>query len=295
PMAIAAPIIFAVIFVVGVLGNGTLIFTVLRNKPMQNTPNILIVSLAMGDLLLILISVPFTATIYTFYEWPYGQSMCKMNEFLQTLSLGVSVFTLTALSGDRFVAIVYPMRMHRGSPKLRTILISTGIWLLATGLALLDLMGAHTVSNADIEFCNLFPEHWGNWYPKFQSMFRFLVYFAIPMVIIAGFYTSMAYILWNSGRRMPGEAQRIMGGAKKTSTSKQIEGRKKVAKLILSFIVVFVVCWLPRHIYTIWYHYLPGDYNMFWHVFKIIGFCLCFTNSCINPVALYFLSQQFRK
>ena len=33
---------------------------------------------------------------------------------------------------------------------------------------------------------------------------------------------------------------------------------------------------------------------MFWHVFKIIGFCLCFINSCVNPLALYFLSKQFR-
>jgi gastrin-releasing peptide receptor len=29
-------------------------------------------------------------------------------------------------------------------------------------------------------------------------------------------------------------------------------------------------------------------------MFKIIGFCLSFCNSCINPVALCLLSQQFR-
>lgn len=294
PEAIAVPIVFFVIFVVGVIGNGTLIFTVLRNKNMQNIPNILIVSLALGDLLLILVSVPFTATIYTFKYWPYGEEMCKMNEFLQTLSLGVSVFTLTALSGDRFLAIVYPMRMHRGSPKLRTMSIAAGIWVLSIGLALLDLMGSHIVTSHSMKFCNLFPRQWGEWYPKFHCMFRFAIYFAAPMLIIASFYSSMAWILWLSGRRMPGEAQRIMGNAK-NNAKKQMEGRKKVAKLILSFIVVFIICWLPRHVYLLWFHYDPGDYNLFWHIFKIIGFCLCFINSCINPLALYFLSQQFRR
>lgn len=75
----------------------------------------------------------------------------------------------------------------------------------------------------------------------------------------------------------------------------QLEARKKVARLVLSFVVVFVVCWLPRHIWYFWYHFDPGHYNMFWHVFKIVAFCLSYINSCINPLALYFLSRQFRR
>lgn len=39
---------------------------------------------------------------------------------------------------------------------------------------------------------------------------------------------------------------------------------------------------------------LPGNYNYFWHIFKIIGFCLMYINSCVNPLALYFLRRQFR-
>lgn len=74
-----------------------------------------------------------------------------------------------------------------------------------------------------------------------------------------------------------------------------MEARKKVARLVLSFVIVFAICWFPRHIYSLWYTYDPGEYDMFWHVFKIIGFCLAFINSCVNPLALYFLSRQFRR
>lgn len=38
-----------------------------------------------------------------------------------------------------------------------------------------------------------------------------------------------------------------------------------------------------------------NDYNAFWHVLRIIGFCLSFGNSCANPIALYFVSAAFRK
>lgn len=37
------------------------------------------------------------------------------------------------------------------------------------------------------------------------------------------------------------------------------------------------------------------EYNAFWHVLRIIGFCLSFGNSCANPIALYFVSAAFRK
>lgn len=64
---------------------------------------------------------------------------------------------------------------------------------------------------------------------------------------------------------------------------------------MLSFVVVFVVCWLPRHVWYFWYHFDPAQYDMFWHVFKIVAYCLSFINSCVNPLALYFLSRQFRR
>jgi hypothetical protein len=71
PEAYVIPVLFSVMFIVGLIGNGTLVYTVLRNKNMRNTPNIFIVSLALGDFLLIAVSVPFNATIYTFSQWPY--------------------------------------------------------------------------------------------------------------------------------------------------------------------------------------------------------------------------------
>ena len=98
----------------------------------------------------------------------------------------------------------------------------------------------------------------------------------------------MECILVHTAKHMPGECKSGQG-------REQMEALKKVAKMALSFVIVFVVCWLPRHIYVLWYHFDPGMYNLFWHIFKIIGFCLMFINSCINPLALYFLGNQFRR
>jgi len=297
PEGYIVPLVFAYIFIVGVVGNGTLIFIVFRNKNMRNVPNIFIVSLAVGDLLLILVSVPFSAIIYTLISWPFGNVLCKFNHFLQALSLGVSVFTLTALSVDRYVAIVDPMKRHRTSSMAVTLGIAAGIWILSAALAIVEVFAAHSRKidygpNNSVYICEIHPESWGAWYPKVHVVVRFVIYFAIPIIIIGALYIMMALILVSSQRKFTGEAE---GALKSQQVVKQTEARKKVAKVVLSFVVVFMLCWMPRHVYLMWYHFDPGEYNLFWHVFKLFGFCMTFINSCVNPLALYLLSKQFRK
>ena len=69
-----------------------------------------IFSLALADLLVILICVPLASVVYTFESWPWGSTLCRVTESAKDVSIGVSVFTLTALSADRYCAIVNPLR-----------------------------------------------------------------------------------------------------------------------------------------------------------------------------------------
>lgn len=69
-----------------------------------------IFSLALADLLVILICVPFVSVIYTLESWPWGELICRISEAAKDVSIGVSVFTLTALSAERYCAIVNPFR-----------------------------------------------------------------------------------------------------------------------------------------------------------------------------------------
>lgn len=79
---------------------------------------------------------------------------------------------------------------------------------------------------------------------------------------------------------------------------RQVHARKKVAKTVLAFVLVFAICFLPQHVFMLWFYNYPkstDEYNTFWHVLRIVGFCLSFINSCINPIALYLVSGTFRK
>jgi bombesin-like receptor 3 len=109
---------------------------VFRQKNLRTVPNLLIVSLALGDFLFILFCVPFGAIAYSLEYYPFSTFYCRFEHFIINLSLGVSVFSLLALSADRYKIIVKPFSSHANDPsiKLKTVVIS--IWLLSIFLAL---------------------------------------------------------------------------------------------------------------------------------------------------------------
>lgn len=95
------PSLYLLIITVGLLGNIMLVKIFVTNSAMRSVPNILISNLAAGDLLLLLTCVPVDASRYFFDEWMFGKVGCKLIPLIQLTSVGVSVFTLTALSADR--------------------------------------------------------------------------------------------------------------------------------------------------------------------------------------------------
>ncbi|XP_026822094.1 neuropeptide CCHamide-1 receptor-like [Rhopalosiphum maidis] len=296
PETYIVPVVFAMIFVVGVLGNGTLVLVFIRHRSMRNVPNTYILSLALGDLLVIITCVPFTSTVYTVESWPYGELICKLSEATKDVSIGVSVFTLTALSAERYCAIVNPIRRHVSS-KPFTLMTAVAIWILAVVLATPSATFSHLATelipntNVTIVYCYPFPKTLGDGYARGMIMFKLLAYYVVPLFVIGCFYLLMAHHLMVSTRNMPGELQHA-------GQSGQIRARKKVAKMVLSFVVIFMISFLPYHVFMVWFHFNSNsrdEYDDYWHAFRIVGFCLSFINSCVNPVALYFISGVFRK
>jgi len=108
------------------------------------------------------------------------------------------------------MVIVHPMSaVHRttagvSSSLLRTVLVAAGIWVLAAGLASVELVAAR-VSPEPFANCHAYPDEWGEAYVSFHVIFRFIVYFALPIITIAFFYALMARMLIVSAKHMPGE------------------------------------------------------------------------------------------
>nr|NP_001163060.1 CCHamide-2 receptor, isoform B [Drosophila melanogaster]ACZ94340.1 CCHamide-2 receptor, isoform B [Drosophila melanogaster] len=294
PETYIVTVLYTLIFIVGVLGNGTLVIIFFRHRSMRNIPNTYILSLALADLLVILVCVPVATIVYTQESWPFERNMCRISEFFKDISIGVSVFTLTALSGERYCAIVNPLRKLQTKPL--TVFTAVMIWILAILLGMPSVLFSDIKSypvftatgNMTIEVCSPFrdPE-----YAKFMVAGKALVYYLLPLSIIGALYIMMAKRLHMSARNMPGEQQSMQSRT-------QARARLHVARMVVAFVVVFFICFFPYHVFELWYHFYPTaeeDFDEFWNVLRIVGFCTSFLNSCVNPVALYCVSGVFRQ
>ncbi|XP_071653649.1 neuropeptide CCHamide-1 receptor-like [Temnothorax longispinosus] len=117
PETYFVPIIFFFIMLIGLTGNSILTLVILRHQDdpdMRKDNNKYVLSLALGDLLVMVTCIPFTFTIYILDSWPFGLALCKLSEYAKDISIGVSVFTFTAMSADRYFGIVDPMRKLTG-------------------------------------------------------------------------------------------------------------------------------------------------------------------------------------
>lgn len=101
PEAVIVPMLFALIFIVGTVGNTLVLAVLLRGGQAVSTTNLFILNLGVADLCFILCCVPFQATIYTLDGWVFGSLLCKAVHFLIFLTMHASSFTLAAVSVDR--------------------------------------------------------------------------------------------------------------------------------------------------------------------------------------------------
>lgn len=294
PERIIVPIVFALIFLVGVTGNGALVFFFIKYPQMRNVPNTYILSLAIGDLLVLVFTVPFVSMIYTLEDYPFGEVVCRLQEAMKDISNGVTVFTLTALSVNRYYAIVQPWN-RRADGKKSTIVVTICIWvtsiILALPAAVFTTLRYFPKSNSELlTSCFPFPDYLGIHYPRSNVLIKFLLYYCIPLLIIGSYYILMARHLVKQD--IPGECL-----PQQRNHQRQAASRRKVAKMVLAFVCIFAICFFPNNVFMMWFYFHPtaeDDFDWVWNYFRIVGFCLAFINSCINPIALYWISGTFR-
>uniref|UniRef100_A0A673M6I0 Gastrin-releasing peptide receptor n=1 Tax=Sinocyclocheilus rhinocerous TaxID=307959 RepID=A0A673M6I0_9TELE len=286
--------VYALLITAGLIGNVTLIRTFCIVKSMRNVPNLFMSSLALGDVLLLVTCAPVDASKFLADEWLFGRMGCKLIPFIQLTSVGVSVFTLTALAADRYKAIVKPMDIQTSKASLKVCLRAASIWLLSMILAIpevvfSDLHSFHIPeTNETFKACAPYP-HAGDLHPKIHSMASFLILYIIPLFIISVYYIFIARSLIQSAINMP-----VEGNA---HIRRQIESRIRLAKTVLVFVGLFAICWLPNHVIYLYrsYHYTEVDTSMAHFISSVCARILAFTNSCVNPFALYLLCKSFRK
>ncbi|KAM8898628.1 somatostatin receptor type 1 isoform 1-T3 [Spinachia spinachia] len=272
---IIIPSIYALVCCVGLTGNAMVIYVILKYAKMKTATNIYILNLAIADELFML-SVPFLATSAAIRHWPFGSLMCRLVLSVDGINMFTSIFCLTVLSVDRYIAVVHPIKAARYRRPTVAKVVNVCVWVLSLIVILPIIIFADTVPAQDGGVdCNfLWPE--SAWSEAFV-VYTFLLGFLLPVGAICLCYCLMV--------------ARMRAVGLKAGWLQRRRSEKRITCMVLLVVAVFVLCWMPFYIVqlvTVFHH--PPD-PMVTQLFVILSYA----NSGANPILYGFVSDNFRR
>uniref|UniRef100_A0A3Q3JRF5 Endothelin receptor type B n=1 Tax=Monopterus albus TaxID=43700 RepID=A0A3Q3JRF5_MONAL len=165
------------VLLIEILGNVTLLKIIYVNKCIRSGPNILIASLALGELIHIVIDIPINLMAE---DWPLGLELCKLVPFIQKSSVGITVLSLCALSLDRYRAVVSWNQLRNIRVTVWTEIHITLIWVISVLLAVPEIVGFDMITM----------DYKDNFINQVKDWWLLGFYFCMPLT-----WTAVSYML----------------------------------------------------------------------------------------------------
>ncbi|TTH23535.1 Neuropeptide Y receptor type 2 [Bagarius yarrelli] len=276
---------YSAIILLGVSGNSLVIFVVFRFRSLSTVTNFFIVNLAVADLLVNALCLPFTLMATLSGQWKFGQVMCYLLPYAQGLAVHVSTITLSVIALDRYRSIVHHTETKMS--KDLCVVVITITWMasavLASPLAIFrEYVTFDLTPERIIQGC---VEKWpgssadGTVY----SMVTLLLQYGLPLSVISYAYAC----IWSKLRKhmSPGRGH-----------SERHRRRRKTTKMLAAVVAVFAVSWLPFHAFQLAVDIDSSvldmkDFKLLYTVFHIIAMCSTFA----NPFLYGWMNRNYRE
>ncbi|KAK3089796.1 hypothetical protein FSP39_006604 [Pinctada imbricata] len=236
--------VLATVFVCGTIANGCGLITFFKTKHLRSPTNTFIISLLVGDFCMCFFGIPMAMSSSFKTHWLWGTAGCNLEGFLVYFFGCANMYTLCAISMDRYVVIAMPLHSskitHRVA-KLSVLLCWTlgFFWAVVPffGWSYYDLEAAHT-SCAVV---------WESHDPVVVSynITIFVFVFFIPVLVMMFAYVNVYLTIRNVARNNVWDmTSRI--------ARKNLAIEKKMFKTILIMVGVFLFAWTPYAVVSFW-------------------------------------------
>ncbi|CAD6194589.1 unnamed protein product [Caenorhabditis auriculariae] len=265
-------VFYGVVFIVGLLGNTFVVLAVLSHAQLRSTTDYLISSLAFADLLILLFCLPTTLLNSTISEWLLGAFFCKLSIWINSTTSCASIYTLVAVTADRYLAICHTMKYTLWDSKY-TLFAIAGIWAV--------LWDAQPYSNS-IYVCIAVSDG------RLKFLVVNLVFaFIVPFLLIFVSYAQIFYTV-STHRSLAVDAH-----------MRDERVKLRVATMMLTVIIVFAICWLPLYSIFTYFHFFANVHS---EVFEFTSLVvrplfqwLSLLSSAINPLIYVAYSQKYER
>uniref|UniRef100_A0A1A8V9H1 Neuromedin-K receptor n=1 Tax=Nothobranchius furzeri TaxID=105023 RepID=A0A1A8V9H1_NOTFU len=273
---------YSFVLTVAVFGNLIVIWIILAHKRMRTVTNYFLLNLAFSDASMAAFNTLINFIYAAHGEWYFGKAYCKFHNFFPVTSVFASIYSMTAIALDRYMAIIHPLK-PRLSAKVTTGVIVC-IWSLAVILAFPLCYFSTTRALQRRTVCYVAWPRMANDPFMYHIMVTALVY-VLPLVVMGITYTIVGVTLW--GGEIPGDSSDNYHG--------QLRAKRKVVKMMIIVVVTFALCWLPYHVYFIltglnkrlvkWKYIQQVYLSVLW---------LSMSSTMYNPIIYCCLNGRFR-
>lgn len=296
-VAVIVPIAFGAIALFGVIGNVVVVVVIAvnhghRQQP-KNMTNALIVSLAVADLLFIVVCVPFTAVRYALNVWTFGVAWCKIYHYVANVTAYASVYTLVLMSLDRFLAVVYPIESITVRTYRNTFAAIGLNWAFFAAINLHiwweyepSDYSYHGQVRSECMNTRIFAQE--EQAEKKHARLVYGCFFAFAYVLPLG----VICVLYGCILRKMASRHAVPGVRRESA--ERVRSRRRMTRMVVVIVLVFSVCWLPIHVVYIIRYYGNAGVTKSLVSLQAIGNCFAYLNSCVNPFLYAFLSDSFR-
>nr|WDS50849.1 RYamide receptor like protein [Palaemon carinicauda] len=298
-------IMYSTIFILALFGNVLVLYTIITSRKMHTVTNLFIANLAVGDLLIMVFCVPLSvASIIVLQHWPFGIGLCVFVNYAQAISVFVSAYTLVAVSLDRYIAIIYPLRPRITTFQAKIIIVLVWTLALLTTLPIAVFSGLLTPDSRiyklyDKKVCT---ELWPiDELKQFYSMALMVLQYFLPLLVMIFTYSRIAWKVWGCkktkepfrkqrGEKMPGPGRGLL---RKSTVD---HSPAKMIRLTLTVVLVYSLCWLPLNLLIVIMDF--REEIVFWphlhHVWFVFHW-LAMSHACYNPLILCWMNAKFRE
>ncbi|XP_070799917.1 G-protein coupled receptor 15 [Pituophis catenifer annectens] len=279
-MEIFVSVLYIVIFLVGTVGNGLLIGTLIFKRCIWRLTDTFIVNLAISDFSF-LITLPFWIDKELASGlWRSGSILCKGSSYIISVNMYCSIFLLTWMSGDRYLTIMYPSMAKKIRTKLYPILICISVWILSC------LLGLHTLQSRELKrynnntYCVDKETISNNW---IGSLMLLTLAFFIPLFSILTLHYSIIKKLYAHYQKFGKHDKKL----------------RKSIKIVFTVSIVFLFSWTPFNIFKILALIssileLKQSFCLYYKIIYLgmeLGGLFAFANSCTNPFIYFFFDD----
>ncbi|XP_060936106.1 histamine receptor H2a [Limanda limanda] len=290
-----------------VSGNVLVCLAVCASRRLRSLTNCFVVSLAVTDLLLGVLVLPFSALLQLNDEWPLGPVLCNFYISMDVMLCTASILTLLAISVDRYLAVTMPLRHASLVLPWRVGVAMASVWTVSVAVSFLPIhMGWNTVNGT--------VQNRGPWASENKCRFELnrpyaltdsLLTFFLPLVAMCWTYLQILRIARAQAKRIISARptwithynSRNNSSSSTTTVVSSVTAvalREHKATVTLAVVIgAFVVCWLPYFIlFTVlglMEHPDPSSVQAYSPVVW-----LGYTNSALNPILYGALNRDFR-